>query len=293
MDWNDLRLFLSVARTGSLSAATRELGISQATIGRRLQALEAALGIVLFERLNTGYELTAAGRDALVRAQAAEAAILAVGRGAGSGQADLQGEVRLATGEALGSHLLAPHMPRLRANHPSLRLEFVTAMRTASLSRREADMALRLVRPDQGDLVRRRVGAVGFGLYAAASLVEARPGLRADPWSADLIGWDRTLRDMAPAAWERDQALGRIVATATSMNVQLALVGAGIGAAVLPCFVGDGVPGLIRLIGPSDVTTLELWLVAHRDLSRTPRVRAVMAFVADVCAQESARLSGA
>ena len=292
MDWNDLRYFLAVARTGSLSAATRELRISQATISRRVQALETALGAVLFERLNTGYVLTSAGREVQARAEAAEAAVLAVARRVDKGQGHVQGSVRLATGEALASHLIAPRVVPFQVTYPSLRLEFVTGFRAVSLSRHEADLALRLIRPDQGDYIRRKVGAIGFGLYASSALVNAHPGVRRDPWSVDLVGWDASMRDVPMAGWVKDQALDRIVATATSMNVQLALARAGLGAAILPCFVADSIPDLERLAGPSEVGALDLWVVAHRDLSRTARVRAVLDFIGDLCGQESARLRG-
>ncbi|HYE52770.1 MAG TPA: LysR family transcriptional regulator [Azospirillaceae bacterium] len=292
MDWNDIRHFLAVARTGGLSAASRELGISQATIGRRVQALEASLGLVLFERLHSGYVLTPAGREILARAEAAEEAVLSVARGADGGRGGLRGSVRLATGEALASHLVAPGLPAFAARHPDLRLEFVTGVRAVSLSRREADLALRLIRPDQGDHVRRRVGTLGFALYAARALLEKRPELAADPWAADLVGWDEAMQDIPVADWTRQRARGRLVATSTSMNVQLGLARAGVGAAVLPCLVADQVPDLARLAGPAEVGSLELWLVAHADLSRAPRVRAVLDFLAALCEREAARLRG-
>lgn len=292
MDWNDLRYFLAVARTGSLSAAMRELRVSQATISRRIQALEAALGVVLFERSNTGYVVTPAGRQIYARTEEAEAAILGVARGADAGRGSLQGSVRIATGEALASHLIAGHLKTFQSRHPALQLEFVTGFRAVSLSRREADLALRLIRPDQGDYTRRRVGSVGFGLYAASDLVEARPALRDDPWTVDFVGWDHSMRDIPMAGWVKEQASSRTVATSTSMNVQLALAKSGVGAAILPCFVADAVSGLVRLAGPAEVGSLDLWLVVHGDLSRVPRVRAVLDFVGDLCIRESARLRG-
>lgn len=291
MDWNDLKYFLAVARTGSLSAAARDLRTSQATIGRRIQALEASLGGIFFERLSTGYVLTSAGRQILARAEAAEAAVHAVARGADAERGNLEGSVRLATGEALASHLICLHMPAFRRSYPALQIEFVTGVRTVSLSRREADLALRLIRPDEGDHIRRQVGQVGFGLYAASSLLEEHPALRRDPWSCDFIGWDTSMQDTPMAGWAKEQALSRIVATTTSMNVQMALVRQGIGAAILPCFVADAVPELVRLAGPDDVGSLDLWLVAHRDLSRAPRVRVVLDFIRDICVREKARLT--
>jgi DNA-binding transcriptional LysR family regulator len=292
MDWNDLRYFLAVARGGSLSAASRETRVSQATISRRIQLMEQALGIALFERLNTGYVLTEAGRSILARAEAAESTILSIERGAAAAGTTLQGSVRLATGEALASDFIAPHVTRFRNEHPGLRLEFVTGFRAISLSRREADVALRLIRPDQGDHVRRRVASVGFGLYAAASYLETCAPSARDPWAVDLVGWDESMRDIPMAGWVKEPALSRVVATSTSMRTKLALVSAGIGAGVFPCFVADAVPGLQRLAGPSGVGSLDLWLVAQQDLSRSLRVRAVLDFIADLCREEKDRLRG-
>ena len=287
MDWNDIRHFLAVARTGGLSAAARETGIAQATLGRRVQALEASLGVVLFERLNSGYVLTPAGRDLLGRAEAAEAAVLAVARGADASADDLRGTVRLATAETFATHIVAPALGGLVSRHPDLRLEFVTGVRTLSLSRREADLALRIRRPDSGDHVRRKVGTVGFGLYGAAGA--AWPD---DPWTADLLAWDEGSATIPAAEWMADRGRGRVVATATSVTVQMALAKAGLGVAILPCFLADPEPGLVRLLPPAGTGALDLWLVAHADLARTPRVRAVLDFLADTCAAQARLLRG-
>ncbi|HYC04946.1 MAG TPA: LysR family transcriptional regulator [Azospirillaceae bacterium] len=287
MDWNDIRHFLAVARTGGLSAAARQTGIAQATLGRRIQALEASLGVVLFERLNSGYVLTPAGRELLGRAEHAEAAMLAVARGADAAADELRGTVRLATAETFATHIVAPALGGLMARHPALRLEFVTGVRTLSLSRREADLALRIQRPDSGDHVRRKVGTVGFGLYAAAGAP-----VPADPWAADLLAWDEGSGSIPAAEWMAERGRGRVVATATSVTVQMALAKAGLGAAILPCFLADPDPGLVRLLPPAEVGSLDLWLVAHADLARAPRIRAVLDFLAETCATRAAQLRG-
>lgn len=289
MDWNDLRHFLAVARLGGLSAAARASGGSPATIGRHIQSLENSLGVALFERLRDGYVLTPAGRDLLIRAEAAEAAIDAVMRGAGADDGRLRGTVRLATAEATAAYLIAPALPALRAAHPDLTLEIVTGVSVVSLSRRESDLALRLVRPDQGDHVRRRVGTLGFGFYAAPALAEQAGG---DPWTLPLVGWDPTMAHLRSAEWLRKFGRGPIAATAGTMNVQIALTVAGVGAAILPCLAADAVPGLVRLVGPDQIGFQDLWLVAHADLSRVARVRAVMDFLGDLCRDHAARLRG-
>lgn len=289
MDWNDLRHFLAVARLGGLAAAARATGGSPATIGRHIQSLESALGVGLFERLREGYVLTPAGRELLGRAEAAEAAVDAVMRGASAGDDSVHGCVRLATAEAIAAYLIAPALPELRGVHPNLMVELVSGVSVVSLSRREGDLALRLVRPDHGDHSRRRVGMLGFGLYAAHKLADTRG---TNPWNLPLVGWDPTLAHLRTAEWLRRLGKGPVVATATSIGVQMALVHAGVGAAILPCLSAEDDPSLVRLAGPEEVGSQELWLVAHGDLSRVGRVRTVMDFVADLCARQAARLRG-
>jgi DNA-binding transcriptional LysR family regulator len=287
MNWDDLRYFLAVARSGSLSAASRRLTDSPATISRRLEQLETALGHSLFQRQSRGLILTGSGQRLLERAETAEAAILALERAAAGEREDTGGLVRLATAEALASHLIAPALPALRAQHPALLLALRTEVRTVSLARREADIALRLIRPDQGDYRRQKVGTLGFGLYCASSLP-----LPAEPWGMAFIGWDEAYQDIPAASWVKEPALSRLAVTATSMLSQLALAEAGMGSVILPCLVANASPHLRCLLGPPDVGSLDLWLVTHRDLDRAPAIRAVRDFLASLCRDHAKRLRG-
>ncbi|MFS2019466.1 LysR family transcriptional regulator, partial [Massilia sp. CT11-108] len=165
MDWNDLKYFLEVARGGSLTRAADVLRVSQSTVGRRIAELEARLATRLFARYQTGYHLTDEGRELLGRAEAVEDNMLAFERGASGLSPGVSGLVRLATSDNLASDLVIPALPRFVARHPQLRLEIVTTTAAVELGRRDADLALRLVRPSHGNLKARRLGAMSYGVY--------------------------------------------------------------------------------------------------------------------------------
>ncbi|MBP2231432.1 DNA-binding transcriptional LysR family regulator [Azospirillum agricola] len=284
MDWDDLRVFLELARAGSLSAAARSLRLSHATVGRRLAALEAALGRTLMERRPDGYVLTGDGEAARALAEAMDEAALAIRRREGLGEGSgggLTGLVRLTMTQALADRFLIPRLGPLRAAHPGLDLEVITDNRVLSLARREADLAIRLARPQQGELIGRRLATLGYGLYAAPDAPDA------------LIAYDETLADLPEARWLARHGGGRRVALRTnSVQGQLAAAVAGFGMAFLPCLLADGVPGLERRPLPGPPLVREAWLLVHRDRKDVPRVRAVMETIVAVFEAERERLEG-
>lgn len=285
LDWDDLRVFLELVRTGSLSAAARSLRLSHATVGRRLAALEAALGRTLMERRPDGYIPTDEGEAIRALAEAMDDSALAIQRREGEGpkgHAGLTGTVRLTMTQALADRFLIPRLGNLRTAHPALDLEVVADNRALSLARREADLAIRLARPQRGDLIGRRLATLGYGLYAAPDAPDT------------LIGYDETLADLPEALWLARHGGGRRVAfRSNSAQGQLAAAVAGFGTALLPCLLADGEAGLVRhaLCGP--LLSRELWLLVHRDRKDVPRVRAVIDHVVAVFEQEKERLEGA
>lgn len=280
MDWDDLRVFLELARRGSLSAAARALRLSHATVGRRLTALESALGRTLVERRPDGYRLTDEGEAVRALAEAMDDRAQAIRRREGGG-GGLSGTVRLTMTQALADRFLIPRLGPLRAAHPDLDLEIVTDNRALSLARREADLAIRLARPQHGDLIGRRLATLGYGLYAAPDAPDA------------LVGYDETLADLPEAAWLAQHGGGRRVAfRANSVLGQMAAAVAGFGAALLPCMLAEGEPGLLRLPPPGPPLTREAWLLVHRDRKDVPRVRAVIDHLTDLFERERARLEG-
>jgi DNA-binding transcriptional LysR family regulator len=170
MGWDDLRFFLAVAREQSLAAAGRTLRVSAATVMRRVGALEEALGVRLFTHHREGYALTSAGEELLVRAGRVEDEVGSLERALTGRDTRLSGTVRLATSENLAALLVVPALTRFHRAHPDIRVELALGVRAVGLSRREADLALRLVRPQQADLVVRRLGTVGFAVYGAAGM---------------------------------------------------------------------------------------------------------------------------
>lgn len=263
LDWNDLRVFLALARTGSLSAAARALGLSHATVGRRIQALETALGLTLVERRADGYALTADGEAVRAQAEAMDERALTVLR-QGARDAGLSGTVRLTMTPALAERFVVPRLGPLRARHPGLDLEVIADTRAVSLARREADLAIRLARPQRGELIARRLAVIAYGLYALPRAPDA------------LIAYDAALSALPEAQWlARHAGERRVAFRANTAQAQLAAAVAGFGVALLPSWLAALEPDLVPRPAADPPLTREAWLVMHRDLRDTPRVRAV------------------
>jgi len=285
MEWDDLKHFLAVARTGSLVKAAHSLKSSAATVGRRIAELERRLGARLFDRKQTGYLLTESGEAIRTKAEDVEEAVLAVEREALGRDLRPSGKVRLAASDDIATHLIVPNLPAFRRRFPEIALEVVARMDLVNLTRREADVAIRGVRPTHGDFVTRRVGLWPCALYAAKSCAAARgiaPG-DVDFSRVGIITWTEEYAHVRGGPWFAQHARGAEVALASdSARVHFAACKAGLGVAILPCRVADLDPDLICLMPPERVLSVELWEVVHRDLVRTARVRAVMDFLADV-----------
>jgi DNA-binding transcriptional LysR family regulator len=293
MDWNDLKYFLEVARGGSLTRAADVLRVSQSTVGRRIEALEAHLGMRLFARHQTGYFLTDEGREILARAETAEENLLAFERGASGLHPGVSGTVRLATSENLASDLVIPALPDFIRRHPQLRLEILTTTVTVELGRHEADLALRMVKPSHGNLRARRLGEMTYGVYGRRDYLERHPAHGDDPLAGRaFIVWDEAHAHLPAAQWLAQRAPGAHVALATSsLRTQIAAVQAGLGLAVLPDFLAVG-DGFVRILSSKDVFSSDVWLVLHADLGASARVRAVADFLADVVIRANPELSG-
>ncbi|MEM6974636.1 MAG: LysR family transcriptional regulator [Pseudomonadota bacterium] len=297
LDVNAVFDFLSVARTGSLNRGARQRGVNASTIGRRIEGLERSLGLRLFQRAQTGYALTDEGRGLLEAAERIEAAALDFDLGAKSA-AVVRGRVRLATAENLATALLIPALPDLLARHGELTVEIATDIRSTNLNRREADLALRLMRPRHGNVTVKRLGVMRYGLFGSVGYCERRAG---DGQSVDLgraeqdsfIAWAEDYADLPAAAWIDRALSGRQPAViVTSLQGHIAAAKAGLGLAALPVFLAAGDPSLRHVPSEADAMTQDLWLVIHSDLVASARVRAVADFVEEVVARNHARLMG-
>jgi len=296
MEWDDLKHFLAVARTGSLTEAARLLKAGAATVGRHIESLEQRLGARLFEHRSTGYVLTEAGRSILARAEAVEAAVHAVEREAASAEPGLSGKVRVATTEDMASMVIVPGLPPFVQRHPAIAVERLTGASAVNLTRRGADIALRSLRPDSGDLLMRKIGAVDIAVYASRAYAEARglqPGA-IDFARVETITWIEEMAGLRGGPWLAEHArASRVALHVNSTRLLHAACVAGLGLAILPCFGGDNDPSLVCVVPPEEVQTLDLWLVVHRDLATVPRVRAVMDFLVELGPRFSRQAAGA
>lgn len=295
LDWSDLEVLVVLARSGSLSEAARCLKVEHSTVGRRVAALEAALGVRLFDRSPAGYALTAAGEEAAGLAETIGDRVDELRRRLAGRDAGLSGTVRLTTTDSLAARLVVPALPAFHQRHPGIEIEVAVENRTVSLTRREADLALRLGRPAGDSLVARRVGTFAYGLYAARGYLARHPvgAGEFDLSGHSICGYDDSLANSPQEIWLRRQ-LGRRGATmrTNSPYALYAAVSAGLGLGVLPCIACDGNDDLVRLDGPEPLAPREVWLVVHRDLRRTARIRAVIDFLDEVMRERTQPLVG-
>jgi DNA-binding transcriptional LysR family regulator len=276
-DWEDLRHFAALARERSLSGAARQLNVDHATVARRVAALEASLGLKLVDRRPRATALTADGERIAALTARMEEEAYAVERAARAAQPGPGGEVVVSAPPTVANTLIAPQLAALHARHPGIRLCLIGEKRTASLSRREADLAIRLSRPTEGRLVARRIGAFKFALYASPRYLAA---VRSEAFG--FIGYDESLEEAPQQRWLYEVAGNRPIVLRTSdLEGQVAAARAGLGVAALPTFLGDGDAGLSRLDVAARPIAREVWLVVHADLKRAPAVRAVMDFLVD------------
>ena len=271
-DWENLRFLSVLAREGSFSAAARRLGVEHATVSRRLTALEADCGLRLLDRRGKKVTLTADGERMAGVALRMEEAALGAARLASVAQAGLSGTVTISAPPALTAVRLIGPLVRLRQQHPDMTIQVVGETREASLDRREADVAVRLSRPETGDLTIARIGAVAFHFYATERYLAASP----EDWQ--FIAYGSGLMDGAPQMKRlKAFAAGRPIRLfANSAELQMAAALAGGGVAILPDFMAEAEPRLVTIDEGREPLKREVWLAVHTDLHGAPAVRAVV-----------------
>ena len=284
LQWDDVRYFLALARLGSLSAASRSLDVEHSTVARRVEALERALGLRLFDRLPRGWTLTTEGEALVVQAKGLEDQAIAFSRAA-LGVASLAGTVRISAPPMTASHFLAPRLATLREAWPDIDLELIGESRDADLAHGEVDLALRLARPTAPGLAARAVGRMGSGLYASPAHA-VRP-----PQEWVFLGYDRSLGQVAQHTWLEDIADGRrFVLRSNDLAVLYQACRAGLGIALLPPFLARSDTALVAVPCDNAPPPRSLWLVVHPDVRRSPRVRAVADSLAEIIAAAAAVL---
>lgn len=279
-DWDDARFFLAIARAGSVSGAGRKLRVQQSTVSRRLAGLEETLGARLFERTPDGYMLTSAGESLRARAEHMEEAALAAERELMGRESKIAGVVRLTTPEAFGNGFMTPLVARLRLEQPEILLELIAANTRLSLTKREADLAIRTGRPQQALLVMRKLGDLADGLYASRDYL-ARRGRPAGPdlGDHDYIDYDDSYAGQSEIAWLRQLVRDcRCTVRVTGTHGMFGAIQAGLGIGVLPCWMGDTTDSLERVL-PAERFSSDLWMVLHHDLRHVARIRVVAEFL--------------
>jgi DNA-binding transcriptional LysR family regulator len=294
LDWNDVQFFLAIQRAQTLAGAARALKVEHTTVGRRLAAMEKALGAKLFVRTPEGFRLTRLGQEIVPLAEQAESLLLQIERVALADDDRAEGTVRVTTSESFAG-LLARWIAELRFMHPRVTVELLIGNAPLDLTRREADLAVRFAPTQQPNLVCRRVATLGWAPYASRGYVEAHGALPPSNMLVghDVIGFDESLSQVPGALWLKTHGAGaNVVLRSGSLPAAGKAALAGLGIAVIPCMIGDAEPELVRLVDKS-IGGREAYLVVHPDLARVARVRVVMAFLVERFAANAAFLSGA
>jgi len=287
MNWDDLRLFLAVARTGSISGAAKHLGVQHSTVSRRMRQLEEKLGTRLIERKKSGYELTQAGENVKQAANRIECEVLAVDGALSGKDTNLVGPLRVTAINNMASTVLMPMFASFNETHPQVELHIIVTNNDASLSQREADVAIRLTNTPTDTLIGKRMVTVASTIYGSRSYLEQLGKQDVEPkW----IGveccnfhktWTKQSRGQQPHNFYSDDTL-----------LTLAAIREGLGISFLPCFMGDTDPLLERYCEPDPSHNLGLWILLHPDLKRTARVLAFRKYMANAINEKSDLFNG-
>jgi DNA-binding transcriptional LysR family regulator len=289
--WELYRSFLGVLDHGSLSGAARALGVAQPTIGRHVAALEKSLGLSLFTRSQTGFLPTEAAQSLRMYAESMHSTVAALERAAASQGSGVSGSVRVTASDVVGVEILPPIVARLRDQHPGLAVELALTDRVQDLVRREADIAVRMMRPRQGLLVARRVGQVMLGLHAHQNYLSRRgtPKSIADLADHALIGFDEITAFIREAGkkfsvWRRETFSMRT----DSGLAQLALIRSGAGIGVCQAAIAQRDNKIVRILPKQFALPLETWVTMHKDLRNSPRCRVTFDALVEGLAQHLA-----
>lgn len=277
VSWDEIRFVVAIARAGTLRAAGAELGVNHATISRHVGILQQRLGVRLFDRRGRKLELTPAGAELLAVGQDVETRILEVSRRLAGQDLRLEGTVRVAIMSTLVP-VLAPRLPEFLGKHPGIGLEFVTGLSFKSFTRREVDVAVRIVEAPQETLIGRRLANFEVAAFGTRALLDAiEPCALGDyPW----LGWPRRYAHFPMERWLQDAGVVRRLVI-DSEEGMFNLVRGGVGTGFIPCLLGDHDKRLRRLSPTTPVFSSALWILTHADLRAAPRVQAVMEWLGD------------
>jgi DNA-binding transcriptional LysR family regulator len=291
MEWDDLRIVLAVVREGTLSGAARRLGVTHSTVFRRLGAIEDQMGARLFERFRDGYAPTPAGETAAASAARLEDEVLTLERRLSGQDLRPSGTVRITTTDTLGT-ILMRHLPAMRALHPEIQFEIAISNAMANLTRREAEIAIRPTPEPPEILVGRRIADIAHAIYGSRAYLSRHEDK--DLSSHHWIALDDALASTVIGRWIHENLrAAHITCRVDALPTLRDAAVAGLGLALLPCYLGDPASGLRRLTPKTLAEPRSaLWLLTHDDLRRTARIRATLDFLAKAFASERARFEG-
>ncbi|WP_256642910.1 LysR family transcriptional regulator [Stenotrophomonas sp. 9(2022)] len=274
VEWSDIRVFLAVVRSRSLGEAARSLGVSHPTVGRRVKVLEDEAEQPLFRRTKDGLVLTDSGDAVLALAESMEASALAMERRLAGRQERLEGTLRISSADWFAAYVLAPSLAELAQRHPGLVPEVIASYRLLDLSRREADVAFRIVPFSEPDIVQRRLMTMPYGLYGSEATVRV---VAEDPRAARLILMNSAQAHFPDVTWLIETfPQSKPAFTSTSRSVQAQMCARGLGVAVLPRPLGEQIGGLHRIDGFGQPPGRDIWVGYHQDLRQMDRLRALL-----------------
>ncbi|NMK47027.1 LysR family transcriptional regulator [Achromobacter sp. Bel] len=282
LEWSDVRVFLAIARCGTLGRAAKQVGQTQPTMGRRLRALEEALGHTLFQRTSDGFVLTDDGAAVLAYAERMEEEALGFTRALTGKETQLSGLLRVSSSDWFGIHVLTPVFARFLAQHPGISIELLTDSRLYNLARHEADLLFRIVPFEESDIIQRKLMRIDYALYGHVDIAPPSPG---NGVGHALISMDSAFGSLPDVEWIKRMLPGaRIVFGSNNRGVQARMCAEKSGLAVLPCLLGDITPGIRRIDLGEAPPGRDVWLGYHRDLRRVARLRALLDVTIDALA---------
>jgi len=292
--WDDLRYVLAISRSTNLAAAAASLSVNHSTMFRRLNALEREIGAKLFERHAGDYQPTPAGQRMIETSERMETEALSLDRDLSGHDSRLSGQLRVTCSETMAFKMLMPLIARFRKNHPGILVDLTVENRVIDMARREADVALRATRPSQGDLFGRKLADVQWGLFAASTYLKANgaPKSLPDLGKHAVIGWPDLSTHTKAGVWIAKHVPAEAIGFRVSGFVNQSIAARdGLGLALLPVYLAAGDKNLVPVLGRLKDLSTEMWIVTHRSLKDTARVRAFMDHAGDGLKRRIAELS--